>query len=57
MRYGKRVIDVESVIKLNKQGVSQKSIVKRLKLIILGTVNLLLWYGNSIELPFWQLNN
>ena len=45
MRYGNRVIDVEPVIKLNKQGVSQKSIVKRLKLIILGTVNLLLWYG------------
>ena len=45
MRYGKRVIGVESVIKLNKQGVSQKSIVKRLKLIILGTVNLLLLYG------------
>ena len=42
MRYGKRVIGVESVIKLNQQGVSQKSIVKRLKLIILGTVNLLL---------------
>ena len=42
MRYGNRVIDVESFIKLNKQGVSQKSIVKRLKLIILGTVNLLL---------------
>ena len=42
MRYGNRVIDVEWVIKLNKQGVSQKSIVKRLKLIILGTVNLLL---------------
>ena len=42
MRYGKRVTGVESVIKLNKQGVSQKSIVKRLKLIILGTVNLLL---------------
>ena len=45
MRYGNRVIDVESVIKLNKHGVSQKSTVKRLKLIILGTVNLLLWYG------------
>ena len=42
MRYGNRVIDVEWVIKLNKQGVSQKSIVKLLKLIILGTVTLLL---------------
>ena len=42
MRYGTRVIDVEWVIKLNKQGVSQKSIVKLLKLIILGTVTLLL---------------
>ena len=39
IQYGNRVVDVEWVIKLNKQGVSEKSIVKILKLIILGTVN------------------
>ena len=42
VQYGNRVVDVEWVIKLNKQGVSEKSIVKLLKLIILGTVNLLI---------------
>ena len=68
IQYGNRVVDVEWVIKLNKHGVSEKSIVKLLKLIILGTVNLLIWYGylhasfmnvrrNSIELLFWQLKN
>ena len=45
IQYGNRVVDVEWVIKLNKHGVSEKSIVKLLKLIILGTVNLLIWYG------------
>ena len=42
IQYGNRVADVEWVIKLNKQGVSEKGIVKLLKLIILGTVNLLI---------------
>ena len=42
IEYGNRVVDVEWVIKLNKQGVSKKSIVKRLKLIILERVNLLI---------------
>ena len=42
IQYGNRVVDVEWVIKLNKQGVSEKSIVKLSKLIILGTVNLLI---------------
>ena len=42
IQYGNRVVDVEWAIKLNKQGVSEKSIVKLLKLIILGTVNLLI---------------
>ena len=45
IQYGNRVFDVKWVIKLNKQGVSDKSIVKLLKLIILGTVNFLIWYG------------
>ena len=43
IQYGNRVVDVEWVIKLNKQGVSEKRIVKLLKLIIIGTVNLLIW--------------
>ena len=68
IQYGNRVVDVEWVIKLNKQGVSEKSIAKLLKLIILGTVNMI-WVlfvnlhasvmnvrRNSIELLFWQLN-
>ena len=42
IQYGSRVVDVEWVIKLNKQGFQKKSTVKNLKLIILGTVNLLL---------------
>ena len=42
IQYGNRVVDVEWVIKLNKQGVSEKSIVKLSKLTILGTVNLLI---------------
>ena len=42
IQYGNRVVDVEWVIKLNKQDVSEKSIVKLLKLIMLGTVNLLI---------------
>ena len=42
IQYGNKVVDVEWVIKLNKQDVSEKSIVKLLKLIMLGTVNLLL---------------
>ena len=45
IQYSNRVVDVEWVIKLNKQDVSEKSIVKLLKLIILGTVNLLIRYG------------
>ena len=45
VQYGNWVVDVEWVIKLNKHGVSEKSIVKLLKLIILGTVNLLIWHG------------
>ena len=35
MQYGNRVVDVEWVIKLNKQVVSEKRIFKLLKLIIL----------------------
>ena len=42
IQYGNKVVDVEWVIKLNKQDVSEKSIVKLLKLIMLGTVNLLI---------------
>ena len=42
IQYGNRVVDVEWVIKLNKQAVSEKSIVKRLKLIILEAANLLI---------------
>ena len=42
IQYGNRVDDVEWVIKLNKQGISEKSIVKLLKLVILGTVHLLI---------------
>ena len=42
IQYGNRVVDVEWVIKLNKPGVSENSIVKLLKLIKLGTVNLLI---------------
>ena len=42
IQYGNRVADVEWVIKENKQDVSEKSIVKLLKLTILGTVNLLI---------------
>ena len=42
IQYGNRVFDLEWVIKLNKQGVSEKSIVKLLKLVILGTVTLLI---------------
>ena len=45
IQYGNRAGDVEWVIKLNKQGVSEKSIVKLLKLVILGTVHLLIWYA------------
>ena len=45
IQYGNRVVDAEWVIKLNKQDASEKSIVKLLKLSILGTVNLLIWYG------------
>ena len=41
IQYGNRVVDVEWVIKLNKHSVSEKSIVKLLKLIILEKVNLL----------------
>ena len=41
IQYGNRVVDVGWVIKLNKQDVSEKSMVKLLKLVILGTVNLL----------------
>ena len=36
------VVDVEWVITLNKLGVSEKSTVKHLKLIILGIVHLLI---------------
>ena len=36
------VVDVEWVVTLNKLGVSEKSIVKHLKLIILGIVHLLI---------------
>ena len=42
IQYGYRVDDVEWFIKLNKQGVSEKNIVKLLKLVILGTVHLLI---------------
>ena len=42
IQYGNTVVDVEWVIKLNKQSVSEKIIVKLFKLIILGTVNLLI---------------
>ena len=42
IQYGNKVVDVEWLIKLNKQDVSEKSIVKLLKLIMLGTVNLLI---------------
>ena len=42
IQYGNRVVDAEWVIKLNKQGVSEKRIVKLLKLVILGTVTLLI---------------
>ena len=42
IQYGNKVVDVEWVMKLNKQDVSEKSIVKLLKLIMLGTVNLLI---------------
>ena len=42
IEYGNRVFDVEWVIKLNKQGISEKSIVKLLKLITVGTVNLII---------------
>ena len=45
IQYGYRVDDVELFIKLNKQGVSEKNIVKLLKLVILGTVHLLIWYA------------
>ena len=41
-QYGNRVVDAEWVIKLNKQDASEKSIVKLLKVSILGTVNLLI---------------
>ena len=44
IQYGNRVVVVEWVIKLNKQGVSEKTVVKLLKLIILRTVNLLILY-------------
>ena len=36
------VVDAEWVVTLNKLGVSEKSIVKHLKLIILGIVHLLI---------------
>ena len=36
------VVDVEWVVTLNKLGVSEKSIVKHLKLIILGIVHILI---------------
>ena len=42
IQYGNKVVDVEWVMKLNKQDFSEKSIVKLLKLIMLGTVNLLI---------------
>lgn len=42
IQYGYRVDDVEWFIKLNKQGVSEKNIVKLLKLIIIGVVKLLM---------------
>ena len=42
IQHGNRVVDVEWVIKLSKQAASEKSIVKIFKLIILGTVNLLI---------------
>ena len=41
IQYGNRVVNVEWAIKLNK-GASEKSILKLLKLIILGTINLLI---------------
>ena len=44
IEYGNRVVIVEWVIKLSKQGVSEKSVVKLLKLILLRTVNLLILY-------------
>ena len=42
IQYGNRAVDMEWVIRLNKQFLSGKSIVKLLKLIILGTVSLLI---------------
>ena len=42
IQYGNRVVDVEWVIKLKKQGVPEKNIVKLLKLIIIGIVKLLM---------------
>ena len=42
IQYGNRAVDVEWVIKLNKQDVSEKSIAKLLKLIIQGAGNLLI---------------
>ena len=46
IQYGNRVdAEWEWVIKLNKQDASEKSILKLSKLSILGTVNLLIWYG------------
>ena len=42
IQYGNRVVDVEWVIKLKKQGVPEKNIVKLLKLIIIGVVKLLM---------------
>ena len=45
IQYGNRIVVMEWFIELDKQGVSEKGIVKLLKLIILGTVNLLISYG------------
>ena len=42
IQYGNRIVDVEWVIKLKKQGVPEKNIVKLLKLIIIGVVKLLM---------------
>ena len=42
IQHGNRVVDMEWVIKLHKQGVSENIIVKLLKLIILRTFNLLI---------------
>ena len=42
IQYDNRVVDVEWVIKLNKQGLSEKSIVIHLELFILGAVKLLI---------------